>query len=124
MSASSKAFFFLLTGHQDNTLHAHQVHGARILPVTRHEQLDGFTDSGPLWLECQNYFDIPRTAKGAVCCFLEKDSPSVWQLGIVHRVIDTDYMEVYVWKDRYHKLNDQQVPNHFCLYPGFFFKSY
>ena len=115
-----QAFFFSFSGLKDKLLNCHLVQGERVPPERANELLPGSENSGPLFLECRNYFEIPKTCKGMICAYTLMSDPETWKYGIINRATAQDqFMHVYTWKGTL--TNGGSRPGTKELYPTFYF---
>src|SRR5688572_23126686 len=97
MSCRNQAYFFSFNDSLGSTMTAHGVKGTRILPCTRHLQLERFLDSKPLFLQGRNYKHFSHQSKGVVCYFFLYDTPEIWKLGVINKVINNKIIVMHMW---------------------------
>ena len=107
----------------DHSLSSYKITGQRVHPEDASKLLSGSEIFGPLFLECRNYFRVPRTCKGMTCAFSLKHQKGIWRYGIVYRVLtDFQVMELFSWKGPLSEQKEnQQDMDKKVLYPAFYF---
>ena len=119
-NVSGSALFFSLSSSDKGNLVGHEVKDTRVRPSERHSKLHGYTNSGPLYVECRNYFAFPRTFKGAVCAIKTKKNNRVWKFGLINRSIKGQILEIFIWKGRQETKTFSAESSMFNRYPSFF----
>lgn len=115
---SGCAYFFGFT--QDKKFHGCIVQNERIHPDELSQKLPSISQSGPLFIECRNYFSFPNHQKGMLIGFLMPNSAN-WNFGIIHKVFpDKLYMQVHVLRDQSMIFNAPDANYQNKVYPPFF----
>ena len=117
--SSSAMFFSLLSGDKGNFV-AHEMKDTHICPLEHLLKLHGYSNSGPLYVECRNYFAFPRTFKGAVCAIKMKKNNNVWKFGMINRLIQGQILEIFIWKRKQVTKTFSTKSSQFNCYPSFF----
>src|SRR5687767_12001861 len=85
--------------------------------------LPGLKASGPLYMECQNYFVFPKQLKGTLVAFKQSKEKDVWKLGIIEKMHrDTQVLDLFVWNG---PIVDLQVDTEelSSFYPSFYLED-
>jgi len=72
------ASFFWVSRLTTSSFCSQEVDRERIKPEEANQRLFGSEVSGPLFVECRNYFRVARSNKGMICAFVLKGEPEVW----------------------------------------------
>ena len=116
--ASGCAYFFGFSSECkfDATL----VSNERIHPNNIETKIPHLANSGPLFMECRNYFNFPNHQKGMLVGFKMQEDLE-WNFGIIHKVFpDHLYMQVYVLKHGSNKVSESTVATGSKVYPAFY----
>jgi len=82
--------------------------------------------SGPLFVECRNYFEIPNSCQGMLCAYVTPEMLSLWRLGFIDMIYpETQEMELSQWIGKMTMGSAESGnENGNQLYPLFYFKSF
>src|SRR5687768_4081471 len=110
-----KGLFFGIT--REGQLMNVVVGNERVSPKNKNRIMPGLKASGPLYMECRNYFDFPKQLKGTLVAFKRSKEKDVWKLGIIEKMHrDTQILDLFVWNG---PIVDLQVDTEelSCFYP-------
>ena len=79
----SAAFFGINSLMKEALVHQ-EIKNARIHPDDLHVQLESMSNSGPIFVETQNYFSLPKCGNSLLCALMLPGLPKIWRLGIIH----------------------------------------
>ena len=106
------ALFFCLSGKSNKSLSPFQVIDDRISPDEVDTKIPNSCQSGPLFLECCNFFSIPNSCSGMSCAFILPKTFGRWQFGFVNCIIPaSQVMEIFVWVGSLLNVKDTLYPN-------------
>ena len=117
---------FFLSKSSDNRLVAYKVIGDQISPHEAYYKIQDRALTSPLFTECQNYSELPKTGKGLLCAFTIPYSPSTWQFGILNSILsEFQVVHIFVWSgDICYHGNHNNNNNKELIYLSFFFESW
>lgn len=116
-----KGLFFGI--NSDSTLECFTILSERVLPEERELKLQDSIKTGPLYIECRIFFEIPSQCKGVLIAFQQFNNPQTWKLDIINRVLSNNWtMEILVWNGPVTDLLSEAFEA-FSLYPSFFFQD-
>ena len=120
VSGSALFFGFSL----DNTFSDTLITGERIHPYDIESKLPKLSKSGPIFIECRNYFDYPRHQKGMLVAF-QVPNDSRWHLGVIHKMFSNHmYMQIYVLGDQFSDIAGLDPDQGKKIYPLFYNHSW
>ena len=124
IKSHGSALFFSISGSKDCSLRTFKVKDKRVTPHDSDSLLPGSLYSGPLFLECRNYFELPKLFKGMMCAFVTPAIKEKWFLGYVNQIkVNTQEMQLFVWRGpMVYKPSLNSVADK-VIYPSYFFKS-
>jgi len=117
MKVSGKALFFYLSGKKNKSLVTKEVSGERIQLDEAEHKLPGSHLSGPIFLECRNFFQFPKQCKGMMCALVVPKGLALWRLGFTCRIDSLTFqIDIFVW-------TGPVLQHNYMLYPSFYFES-
>ena len=95
-SGNGKFFGFL----NSTLLIVEEIEGSQVTPNNWNVLLPQLKSTGPLFIESQNFGEIPDQLKGVLVCFCRRKLNKAWKLGIIQLCnFKTQVVEALIWND-------------------------
>src|SRR5437773_480055 len=117
MASSAIGVGNFFTCNHEGYLSRHKIRDIRVTPEDRPVHILEQDNTGPLFIESWNYFDIPTHQKGVLVAVKDNNHNNVWRLGILNKM-DANALTMYllIWNGPCTRLFEK---GKFRLYPSF-----